>query len=142
MQVTGFGPLITDTLGVIHTYITGLLLPPSSPSDSPSSPVYLSLPPISAGGEGQLVTLRDNTNRQGAYPTPNSGRSSGLAPPTGHKPALLEDLDPSLIMYPTKDTTIRQLRLVIEWTHPGERNYLFHFLKSLGCEFTAHFPLP
>ncbi|XP_054709612.1 probable E3 ubiquitin-protein ligase HECTD2 [Uloborus diversus] len=112
VQVTGFGPLITDTLGVIHTYITGLLLPPSSPD---STPVYVSLPPISQGGEGQLVTLRSEA-RQQAY-VPSDGRSSllaGSATSTVTKPSLLDDLQTNLIMYPTKEMTTRQLREDIE----------------------------
>ncbi|GFY77852.1 putative E3 ubiquitin-protein ligase HECTD2 [Trichonephila inaurata madagascariensis] len=105
VQVTGFGPLITDTLGVIHTYITGLLLPPSSPE---SPPVYVSLPPISQGGEGQLVTLRGEP-RQQAYVAPPGARSPLLSPAASKTP-LLEDLEPTLILYPTKETSLRQLR--------------------------------
>ncbi|GFQ74602.1 putative E3 ubiquitin-protein ligase HECTD2, partial [Trichonephila clavata] len=105
VQVTGFGPLITDTLGVIHTYITGLLLPPSSPE---SHPVYVSLPPISQGGEGQLVTLRGEP-RQQAYVAPPGARSPLLSPAASKAP-LLDDLEPALILYPTKETSLRQLR--------------------------------
>nr|XP_042904341.1 probable E3 ubiquitin-protein ligase HECTD2 [Parasteatoda tepidariorum] len=111
VQVTGFGPLITDTLGVIHTYITGLLLPPSSPD----STVYVSLPPISQGGEGQLVTLRSEA-RQQAY-VPSDGRSSllaGSATSNVAKNNLLDDLQTNLILYPTKEMTIRQLREDLE----------------------------
>ncbi|KAG8176214.1 hypothetical protein JTE90_016084, partial [Oedothorax gibbosus] len=124
VQVTGFGPLITDTLGVIHTYITGLLLPPTSPSSS--SPMYLSLPPISAGGEGQLVTLREGATRQGTYATPCSGRST-----VQNKSALLDDLEPELIMYPTKDTTIRQLKEDLEEAKlSGDYSRLQEFYES------------
>ncbi|KFM72857.1 hypothetical protein X975_01161, partial [Stegodyphus mimosarum] len=108
VQVTGFGPFITDTLGVIHTYITGLLLPPSSPD---ATPVYVTLPPISQGGEGQLVTLRNET-RQQAY-VPSDGRTSllaGSAASSATKPTLIDDLQPNLILYPTKDMTVRQLK--------------------------------
>lgn len=104
---TGFRPLITDTLGVIHTYITGLLLPPSP--DVP--PMYVSLPPISQGGEGQLVTIRGDT-RQQAF-VQSDGRTSilaGSATAASAKQALLDDFHPNLILYPTKDMTVRQLR--------------------------------
>ncbi|GIY20830.1 probable E3 ubiquitin-protein ligase HECTD2 [Caerostris darwini] len=108
VQVTGFGPLITDTLGVIHTYITGLLLPPSSPE---SAPVYVSLPPISQSGEGQLVTLRGEGRRE-AYVAAPVGRSPLLTP--SDKTPLLDDMESSLILYPTKETSLRQLREDIE----------------------------
>lgn len=103
---TGFRPLITDTLGVIHTYITGLLLPPSP--DVPQ--MYVSLPPISQGGEGQLVTIRGDARQQAFLSA--DGRSSLLAgsATSTTKQTILDDFQPNLILYPTKEMTVRQLR--------------------------------
>ncbi|RWS05224.1 putative E3 ubiquitin-protein ligase HECTD2-like protein, partial [Dinothrombium tinctorium] len=46
LRLTGFGPLLADGLGVIHTYITGLLFRPTNNDES--NDVYLHLPPITA----------------------------------------------------------------------------------------------
>ncbi|KAH9362234.1 hypothetical protein HPB48_002212 [Haemaphysalis longicornis] len=51
VRVTGFGPLITDSLGAIHTYITGLILRPPSPGE-----LYPSLPPVQHDAERRLCT--------------------------------------------------------------------------------------
>ena len=100
---TGFRPLITDTLGVIHTYITGLLLPPSPDVTQ----MYVSLPPISQGGEGQLVTIRGDARHVTA-----DGRSSLLAgsATSTTKQSLLDPFQQNLILYPTKEITIQQLK--------------------------------
>ncbi|XP_054168637.1 probable E3 ubiquitin-protein ligase HECTD2 [Oppia nitens] len=58
LRVTGFGPLITDGLGVIHTYITGLLFPPHI--DDESSNLLISLPPINNSHSD--LAINDNIN--------------------------------------------------------------------------------
>lgn len=71
--------------------------------------MYVSLPPISQGGEGQLVTIRGET-RQQAFVS-SDGRSSLLAgSATSTTKQLLDDFQPNLILYPTKEMTVGQLR--------------------------------
>lgn len=59
LRVTGFGPLITDGLGVIHTYITGLLFrPPTNDTD-----FFLTLPPI----HGHSAAMPNGLAEPGLY---------------------------------------------------------------------------
>ncbi|XP_022250227.1 probable E3 ubiquitin-protein ligase HECTD2 isoform X2 [Limulus polyphemus] len=110
MQFAGFGPLLTEGLGVIHTYITGLLLPPSSPNSN--SALYLSLPPIQQTTEGRLVSVPGNSqdsdvrNNNQAFSSARSRGKSSISQKI--------NFDDDVIVYPNRQYTVEVLREEIE----------------------------
>ncbi|KAH6947762.1 hypothetical protein HPB50_021138 [Hyalomma asiaticum] len=93
VRVTGFGPLITDSLGAIHAYITGLILRPPSPTT-----LYSSLPPVQHDAERRLCT-------QSAGSPPEPAKDTGSV--YGREQLLPEP------EYPVRRKDIRELRQVI-----------------------------
>lgn len=94
MRVTGFGPLITDSLGAIHAYITGLILRPPSPTA-----LYSSLPPVQHDAERRLCT-------QSAGSPPEPAKDTGSV--YGREQLLPEP------EYPVRRKNIRELREIVE----------------------------
>ncbi|XP_076315726.1 putative E3 ubiquitin-protein ligase HECTD2 [Tachypleus tridentatus] len=110
MQFAGFGPLLTEGLGVIHTYITGLLLPPTSPNSN--SALYLSLPPIQQTTEGRLVSIPGNSqdsdvrNNNQAFSSARSRGKSSISQKI--------NFDDDVIVYPNRQYTVDFFRDEIE----------------------------
>ncbi|KAL1434216.1 hypothetical protein MTO96_011858 [Rhipicephalus appendiculatus] len=94
VRVTGFGPLITDSLGAIHAYITGLILRPPSPTA-----LYSSLPPVQHDAERRLCT-------QSAGSPPEPAKDAGSV---YTREQLLPEPE-----YPVRRKDIRELREIVE----------------------------
>ncbi|XP_037506563.2 probable E3 ubiquitin-protein ligase HECTD2 [Rhipicephalus sanguineus] len=94
VRVTGFGPLITDSLGAIHAYITGLILRPPSPTA-----LYSSLPPVQHDAERRLCT-------QSAGSPPEPAKDTGSV---YTREQLLPEPE-----YPVRRKDIRELREIVE----------------------------
>ncbi|XP_023244373.1 probable E3 ubiquitin-protein ligase HECTD2 [Centruroides sculpturatus] len=114
IRVTGFGPFITDTIGVIQTYLTGLLLRPPSSQDNT---FYLTLPPVQAGTENRLVSLGQDGVRN---PRPLLSSATGARSLTGRSGkapseiGLVDNAQDDNIVYPDRDVSIRDFREYIE----------------------------
>ncbi|EEC19977.1 hypothetical protein IscW_ISCW014766 [Ixodes scapularis] len=117
VRVTGFGPLITDSLGAIHTYITGLILRPTSPNSS----LYLSLPAVQPDAERRLCTMSAGAH----MPSTARPASSASATPKDLGAGIYGDATGIVAQphelasepeYPVRHREVRELRLPVSHT--------------------------
>ncbi|CAN7941504.1 unnamed protein product, partial [Ixodes pacificus] len=115
VRVTGFGPLITDSLGAIHTYITGLILRPTSPNSS----LYLSLPAVQPDSERRLCTMSAGAH----MPSTARPASSASATPKDLGAGIYGDATGIVAQprelasepeYPVRHRDVRELREIVE----------------------------
>ncbi|KAM7283145.1 putative E3 ubiquitin-protein ligase HECTD2 [Ixodes scapularis] len=115
VRVTGFGPLITDSLGAIHTYITGLILRPTSPNSS----LYLSLPAVQPDAERRLCTMSAGAH----MPSTARPASSASATPKDLGAGIYGDATGIVAQphelasepeYPVRHREVRELREIVE----------------------------
>ncbi|KAI1301906.1 putative E3 ubiquitin-protein ligase HECTD2 [Halotydeus destructor] len=123
LSVAGFTPLITDGLGVIHTYITGLLFrPPATPSDTD---FYLTLPPIA----GTSHNMDDNNYCRSHGLKPNSGleASAMLSQRTSPVQSVSQSEE---IIFPKRDKTVQEFKeQVREATVSGDYSSVHDFYQ-------------
>ncbi|CAN7947077.1 unnamed protein product, partial [Ixodes hexagonus] len=115
VRVTGFGPLITDSLGAIHTYITGLILRPPSPN----SALYLSLPPVQPDSERRLCTMSAGAHVTSAVRPTSSACPKDLGTGIYGDEAGMVARPHELAQepeYPVRHRDVRELRWVCAYT--------------------------